>query len=105
MKTITALEFFKAKSKKQLIENFKEFIDIVKMSNDWATDNMFWIDESQATLEINIDEDFFEDLNQIQNLNILRIDNQGLKSWCEANTMFTNLSFKSITILNFVMHH
>tara|TARA_R110001592_G_scaffold173933_1_gene412650 strand:+ start:170 stop:454 length:285 start_codon:yes stop_codon:yes gene_type:complete len=90
IETITAIEFLKAKAKKQLIENFKEFIDIIKMSNDWAKDNMFWIDESDATLEINIDENFFE------------IDNQGLESWCESNTMFKNLSDKRITILNLV---
>jgi hypothetical protein len=93
MKTITALEFLEAKAKKQLIENFNEFIDIVKMSNDWATDNMFWIDESEATLEIDIDENFFE------------IDNQGLEGWCEFHTTFRNLSDKRITILNFVKHH
>ena len=93
MKTVTALEFLSTKAKKQLIENFNEFIDIVKMSNDWATDNMFWIDESDATLIINIDENFFE------------IDGQDLVSWCEANTRVSNLSDKSITILNFVRHH
>ena len=89
IETITAIEFLKAKAKKQLIENFKEFIEIIKLSNDWANDNMFFIDEFEGTLEINIDENFFE------------IDNQGLESWCELHTMFRDLSDKRITILNF----
>ena len=90
IETITALEFLKVKAKKQLIENFKEFIEIVKLSNDWATDNMFFIDESEGTLEINIDENFFE------------IDNQDLESWCQFHTTFRDLSDKRITILNFI---
>lgn len=91
MKTITALEFLTTKAKKQLLDNFNEFIDIIKMSNDWATDNMFWIDEWDTTLHINIDEKFFQ------------IDGQDLVSWCEVNTRFANLSDKNITILNFVL--
>lgn len=90
MKTITAIEFLKQKAVTRLINDFQDFIEIIKMNNTWADDKMFHIDKWDNVLNINIDEKFFQ------------IDGHDLVSWCEANTSCGNISDKNITIFNFV---
>jgi len=88
MKTTTAIEFLRNKSRRKQLQEMQELKELIILASDnFLTDEHFkigWLDETD--MMINIDEIFFD------------IDGLGLTQWLNKNCIVESESDKSIII-------
>jgi len=86
-KTLTAINFLREQKTRRAKEELKQIIDIIKMNNERATDDMFTLGAmDENDLMIDIDEKF------------MLVDGWDLVEWIKENCDTKLESDKSITV-------